>query len=201
MGILVLLIAVLVLHRIVELNARGKTFTNPQKIPKNKVGLLLGTSKTLANGTLNGYYVNRINAAVALFKAKKIDFILISGDNSRETYDEPSDFKNDLIAKGIPAEKIVLDYAGFRTLDSVVRAKEIFGQLSITIISQEFHNERAVFLAENYGIKAIGYNAKDVSTRYGFKVLLREYLARTKVFIDILFHVQPKFLGDQIEIK
>ena len=111
------------------------------------------------------------------------------------------DFKEELVKRGIPEDRIFLDYAGFRTLDSVIRAKEIFGQEEITIISQEFHNERAIYLAGKNDIEAVGFNARDVSRRYGLKVQLREYLARTKVFLDILFEVEPKFLGEKIEIK
>ena len=94
-----------------------------------------------------------------------------------------------------------MDYAGFRTLDSIVRLKEIFGQNTVTMISQEFHNERAIYLAEHFEISAIGFNAKDVTNRLGFKTQVREYFARVKVFVDILFNVQPKFLGKKIEIK
>jgi SanA protein len=83
----------------------------------------------------------------------------------------------------------------------VVRAKKIFGQTKLTIISQEFHNERAIYLAEKNGMEAVGFNAKDVGKRYGIKVKIREIFSRTKVFIDILFRVQPKFLGEAIEIK
>ena len=109
--------------------------------------------------------------------------------------------KNELIKKGIPTDKIYLDYAGFRTLDSVVRSKEIFGQTNITIISQQFHNERAIYLAQKHGIKAIGYNAKNIKGRFGMKVKIRELFARTKVFVDLVFKVKPKFLGDKIIIK
>jgi SanA protein len=195
------LILILVSNYSVEKNAQNKTYSDSSKIQKNKVGLVLGTSKKLKNGRINLYFKYRINATVELYKKGKIDFILISGDNGNKDYDEPTDFKNELIKKGIPENKIYLDYAGFRTLDSVVRSKEIFGQENITIISQKFHNERAIYLAENNGIKAIGFNAKDVSGRYGLRVKAREYLARTKVFVDILFGVKPKFLGDKIEIK
>lgn len=132
----------------IEKNAENKTFSNSSKIKKNKVGLVLGTSKFLNNGEINLYFKYRINATVELYKKGKIDFVLVSGDNGNKNYNEPTDFKNELIKKGIPANKIFLDYAGFRTLDSVVRAKEIFGQVSITIISQKFHNERAIYLAE-----------------------------------------------------
>lgn len=185
----------------IEKNSKNKTFFDASQIEKNKVGLVLGTSRTLKNGTINLYFKYRIEATVELFNKGKIDFILISGDNGNENYDEPTDFKNELVKFGIPENKIFLDYAGFRTLDSVIRAKEIFGQQNITIISQQFHNERAIYLAEKNGINAIGFNAKDVSGRYGIKVKIREYFARTKVFIDILFRVKPKFLGKKIEIK
>lgn len=195
------LVSIFVSNYSIEQNAQTKIFSEVKNIPKNKVGLLLGTAKTLQNGQLNLYYKYRLYATIALFKAKKIAFIVISGDNSSKNYDEPTDFKNDLIKAGIPENKIFLDYAGFRTLDSVIRIKEIFDQNSVTIISQQFHNERAIYLAEHFDIKAIGFNAKNVSNRYGFKVKLREYLARVKVFVDIIFQVEPKFLGDKIDIN
>ena len=126
---------------------------------------------------------------------------MVSGDNGKNNYDEPTDFKNELIKKGIPEDKIFLDYAGFRTLDSVVRAKEVFGQFSLTIVSQKFHNERAIYHAEKHGISAVGFNAKDLSRRYRHKTRLREYFARTKAVLDVMFRVKPKFLGAKIEIK
>ncbi len=182
-------------------NAEGKTFFNTQEIKKNKVGIVLGTAKKLKNGRINPFFKYRIEATVKLYKSGKIDFVLISGDNGNKNYDEPTDFKNTLIIKGIPANKIFLDYAGFRTLDSMVRAKIIFGQTQITVISQKFHNERAIFLAEKNGISAVGFNAKDVNKKYAIKVHFREYLARTKAYLDILLGVKPKFLGNKIEIK
>ncbi|MEE9408663.1 MAG: ElyC/SanA/YdcF family protein [Polaribacter sp.] len=187
-------------NKLIQKNGQNKVFSKTENITKNKVGLVLGTSKTLRNGRINLYYKYRLEAAIELFKSDKIEFIVISGDNSTNSYDEPTDFKNDLVKAGIPENKIFLDYAGFRTLDSVVRIKEIFDQNSVTIISQQFHNERAIYLAEYFKIKAIGFNAKGISGRYGLKVQLREYLARVKVFVDILFNVQPKFLGEKIEI-
>jgi SanA protein len=185
----------------IEKNAENKTFSNSSEIKKNKVGLVLGTSKFLKNGSINLYFKYRINATVELYQKGKIDFVLVSGDNGNENYDEPTDFKNELIKKGIPENKIFLDYAGFRTLDSVVRAKEIFGQINITVISQKFHNERAIYLAEKNGVSAIGFNAKDLSGRYGLKTRIREYFARTKAYLDIIFGVKPKFSGKRIEIK
>jgi len=178
----------------------GKTHYNLNELPKNRVGIVLGTSSKLARGGANPYYTYRINAAVALYEAKKVAFILVSGDNSTKYYNEPATIKKDLIKGGIPEEKIFLDYAGFRTLDSMVRAKEVFGLDSVTVISQKFHNERAIYIAERKGLSAIGFNAKDVSTRNGLKVQFREYFARVKVFLDLLFNTQPKFYGDKVEI-
>ncbi|TYA86839.1 vancomycin high temperature exclusion protein [Seonamhaeicola marinus] len=170
-------------------------------IPKNKVGLVLGAGKFTSSGHINLYYKYRLQAAIDLFNSGKIEFILVSGDNGRKDYDEPTDFKNDLIKKGIPEHKIFLDYAGFRTLDSVVRAKEVFQLNSVTIISQQFHNERALYIAKHKNIKAIAFNAKDTHGKYSYKTRLREYLAKTKASFDVLFNVQPKYLGKKIKIS
>ncbi|NNE02681.1 MAG: DUF218 domain-containing protein [Eudoraea sp.] len=192
--------AILICDYIIENGAAGKTYNDVTKIPKNRVGLVLGTSSKLIKGGNNPYYTNRINATIALFQAGKIDFVLVSGDNATQYYNEPNTFKKDLIAGGIPEDKIFLDYAGFRTLDSMMRAKVVFGLDSVTVISQEFQNERAVYLAEKKGLNAIGFNAIDITGSEGLKVQLREYFARVKVFIDLLFNIQPKFYGDRIEI-
>lgn len=201
LGCCLVLFAIYLANKTIINNAKEKVFTTTQNIPKNKVGLLLGTVKYLSNGRINLYYQFRVEATVKLYKAGKIDYILISGDNGSKNYDEPTDFKDDLVKYGIPEDRIFLDYAGFRTLDSVVRAKEIFGQSSLTIISQKFHNERAIYLAEHFGIEVVGFNAKGISGRYGLKVQLREYLARVKLFIDLLIGKQPKFLGKKIKIE
>lgn len=202
LGLLITLtfISVVAFNSIIESNAKNKTFNIAENTPTNKVGLLLGTAKWLKQGGINPYFEYRITATVALFNADKITYILVSGDNGSQYYNEPSEFKKELVKRGIPEDRIILDYAGFRTLDSVVRAKEVFGQTSITIISQEFHNKRAIYLAEKHGIKAVGFNAKTVEGTNGLKTQLREYLARTKVFLDILFNVKPKFLGEKISI-
>ncbi|WP_286812889.1 MULTISPECIES: SanA/YdcF family protein [unclassified Maribacter] len=186
---------------IISNTADGKTFTDISSTPKNRVGLVLGTSNKLTNGSPNPYYTYRINATKALYNAGKIEFILVSGDNGSIYYNEPDTFKKDLIKAGIPERAIFLDYAGFRTLDSMFRAKFIFGLNNVTVISQKFHNERAIYIAKQKGLNAIGFNAQDVSTSQGIKVQLREYLARVKVFIDMLLNTQPKFYGTTIEIK
>lgn len=185
---------------LIDIKTKARLYSSIDAIPKNKTGLLLGTAKYLRHG-INPYYQNRIDATVELYNSHKIDFVLISGDNSRKSYNEPALMKEDLIKAGIPESRIYLDYAGFRTLDSVVRAKEIFGLDSMTVISQKFHNARAIYIARKKGIYSIGYNAKDIPLKLGFKTQLREIFARDKMMLDLIFHTKPKFSGDRIEIK
>lgn len=198
--VLISLVSIFVADALVKKKASDKVYLSTENIPHNKAGLLLGTNKFLSNGQINLYYRYRIEAAVELFNSGKIDFVLISGDNSKKDYDEPTTIKEDLVDAGIPENKIFLDYAGFRTLDSVVRCKEIFGQNSITVISQPFHNERAIYIANRKGINAIGFNAQDVTVHYGFKTQVREKFARVKMLMDLTFGKRPKFLGEKIEI-
>jgi SanA protein len=194
------LIAVFWCNKIIRDTAAGKLYSDSKTIPFNKVGLLLGTSKHLASGYQNLYYNYRIEAATRLLKEGKIKYMIISADNSRKEYSEPEDMRADLMAAGIDSSVIFLDYAGFRTFDSVVRLKEIFSQHSVTIISQPFHNERALYMASKEGITAIGFIAADVSAKYGFRVQLREKLARVKVFVDYWLGKKPKFLGSKVNI-
>ncbi len=165
-----------------------------------KTALLLGTGKTLSNGQPNAYFYNRIQAAADLYKSGKVKYIIVSGDNSQKNYNEPEDMQMALIEYGVPKDNIFLDFAGFRTLDSVVRAKEIFGQNQLIIVSQKFHNERAVFLAKQNGMQAFGYSAPDVNKYAGLKTNLREYLAKAKAYLDLLLGVEPKFGGDKVLI-
>lgn len=195
------IIGILSCNIYVEIISGEQMFEDVTKIPSNKVGLLLGTSKYVKGGTINLYYKYRIEAAIELYNSGKIQYILVSGDNGTEYYDEPTTFKEDLVAAGIPENRIFLDYAGFRTLDSVIRSKEIFQLESFTVISQKFHNERAITIAHAKGIKAIGFNAKDVGGRSGFKVKTREMLARVAMCMDLIFGKQPKFLGEKITIQ
>ena len=188
-------------NAIVESASSEKTFDEIHATPKNKVGIVLGTARHLVEGGTNPFYTNRIQATIDLYDAGKIDFVLVSGDNGTIYYNEPDTMKKDLMAGGIPEEKIFLDFAGFRTLDSMVRAKEVFGLTEVTVISQEFHNERAIYLARRHGLNAVGFNAKDVKGNRGLKVHLREYFARVKVFVDILLQTQPKYLGKKVRIE
>ena len=176
-------------------------FDSIANIPNNKVGLVMGTSKRLSNGSPNLYFKYRIDAAALLYKSGKIELIIVSGDNRTMYYNEPIEMKKELLANGVPDSVIYLDYAGLRTLDSVIRCWKIFGQRKFTVISQKFQNERAVYLARKSGIEAIGFNAEDVSSYDGFRTNLREHFARVKVFMDLLFDTQPRFLGDTVNVS
>jgi SanA protein len=200
-GIVSIVVLIFLANWRVDRKTDDLVYTDVQKIPHRKVGLLLGTSKLLVNGWVNPYFKYRIDAATALFKAGKIDYILISGDNGTKEYNEPEDMRQALIENGIPPDRIFLDYAGFRTFDSVFRADKIFGQKKFTIISQDFHTRRAIYIARHLGLDAIGFNAQDVSRNFGFKTQLREKFARTNMFLDFIFSAKPKFLGEKIRIE
>ena len=201
--LLIVLFAVSILgsNIIVERSAENLVYTNIQDIPNHKVGLVLGCSKHLSDGRQNLFFKYRIQAALDLYTNKKIEYLIVSGDNSVKYYDEPTDMRNELIRRGIPEAAIYRDYAGFRTLDSVIRTAEVFGEKKFVVISQEFHVERAVCIAKAKGLKVVGYNAKEVNVFNSFKTKVREYLARTKMVLDIyVLNVQPKFLGPKIKI-
>ncbi len=165
------------------------------------VGLLLGTSQKLKNGLDNQFFKFRIDATVLLFKAGKIKYIIVSGDNSTKSYNEPLDMKIALLKRGIPESVIFLDYAGFRTYDSIIRCNLIFGQQKFLIISQEFHTQRAVYIARKLGLDAFGFNAKDVTSHITLATNVREFFARTKAYIDVIIKSEPKYIGQKIIIN
>lgn len=200
-GLATFLILTLIANWKITKNAQGFIFSDIEQLKPVKTGLLLGTSKLLNNGTKNDFFYHRIEATVALLKNQKIKYVIVSGDNSRADYNEPLDMKKALMDQGIPDSVIFLDYAGFRTFDSVIRAKEVFSQDSFIVISQKFHNERAVYIARQNQITAFGYNAQEVEAYKGFKTKLREFFARDKVFLDNLFGTTPKYLGEKIKIE
>ena len=174
-------------------------YSDINQVPKRKIALVLGTSKYVnqSNKTYyNAYYTYRVKAAAKLYQAKKVDGILVSGDNSTKFYDEPSQMTQDLIKLGVPSRYINQDYAGFRTLDSIVRAKEVFNLESYTIVSQKFHCQRALYIAQSKGQNPIAFAASDIQTVGGIKTRLREFLARFKAFLDCeILKTNPKFLG------
>lgn len=196
-----ILIILSIVNIYISVLTSDKLYDDTASIPYNKVGLLLGTAKHMDNNAINPYYQFRVDAAVQLSKARKIEFILVSGDNSLNTYNEPLKFKKDLMKEGIPENKIYLDYAGFRTLASVVRAKKVFGINKFTIISQKSHNERALFLAKHFNIEAVAFNAQNVYGKNAIKTRVRGSFAKVKAVLDIIFNVEPKYLGEPIKIQ
>lgn len=180
---------------------RGRCYDDVSQIPANRVGLILGCTKELRSGRPNLYFVHRIDAAVALFREGKVERLLASGASHRADVDEAGNMKQALIEAGIPADRITCDHHGFRTLDSVLRARRIYGQDSLTIISQSFHNHRAIYIAEHRGIDAIGFNAVDVRSPGGRRIRIREFFARIRVVVDIhINNTQPRVLGERVSL-
>ena len=179
-----------------------KIYTDIKEIPAKKAALVLGTSKYVTKGKQNYYYIYRIKAAAQLWKAKKVNAIVVSGDKSKY-YDEVTTMFKDLIKAGIPARYITRDYGGFRTFDSIVRAKEIFDLDDYIIVSQKFHLDRALYLAQEKGQKAIGFAAKEVKGTPTYqKMEERETLAMIKAYLDINFlDTKPKVLGKKIKVN
>lgn len=182
-------------------DARHYTYDQVEQVPYNRVAVVLGTSKYLSGGGPNHYFKYRIKAAAELYNDAKVDFIIVSGDNATVQYNEPRQMRRALIKAGIPASAIYMDFAGFRTLDSVVRAKEVFGQDRFTVVSQGFHNERAIFIARHFGIDAVGFNAEDPSAYQGIRTRVREVFARLMGLLDLyVLDKGPKFLGEPVPI-
>ena len=190
-----------IINYIVNSSTQKQVYSDLAAIPKNKVGLLLGTAKYQDKGRniINLYYQNRIDAAVALYMAGKIDYIIVSGDSNTIYYNEPVLMKNDLIARGVPAKRIFMDNAGFRTLDSILRCRDIFGEDHFTIISQEFHDHRALYIANHKQINAIAFCAKDGDMLW-FSYF-REKFARVKMVLDLIQNTQARYYGEKIQIK
>jgi len=200
-AIIAVLILILICNGLVKKSAKGRLYNDVSEIPYRKTAVVLGTNVVTGNGSPNLYYEFRIKAAADLYHAHKVSYIIVSGDNHKHGYNEPECMRQSLIALGVPDSVIFCDYAGFRTFDSMVRAKEVFGQDSVTVISQQWHNERAVYIAQCKDFDAIALNASDVDMKwYYVKSHLRESLAKVKVVMDILFHKKPKFLGDPVYV-
>jgi len=200
---IVFLLSVIVLSELAtELKTKNLHTSVVQNVPSEyQVALVPGTIKYIGGtNIINYYYQFRIKAMTELYQAGNIERIIVSGDNSRANYDEPSTIKEDLVLQGIPEEIIFLDYAGFSTLDSVIRAREIFGQDKLVIVSQAFHNKRAIVLAKDKNIDLYGYDAFDYPLPTGMRIKARERLARIKMWFDVFTNTAPTFLGDPVDM-
>lgn len=185
----------------ISLSTGSQLYQDIESIPTQDTALVLGTSKYIRR-TLNPYYQYRIDAAIKLYKKNKVTHFLLSGDNAHRSYNEPWTMKRDLLKAGIPEENITLDYAGFRTLDSVQRAKQIFEANRLTIVTQKFHCQRALFIANHFSMDTVCLVVPSPSGWANTKIRIREVLARTKAILDLyIFNVQPKFLGPKEPIN
>lgn len=177
-------------------------YSDSSKLPDHRVALVLGTSNKTTSGQPNDFFVTRMETAASLYKIGKIDHFILSGDNRSKFYNEPIEMKKALVSRGVPTEAITLDYAGLRTLDSVIRSKEIFGQDKIIIITQPFHSYRALFISHYYNIDAVAMVTEGPGYEKSLKVRMREYFARTKAVLDLyVFKTSPRFLGKKENLK
>jgi SanA protein len=194
------LLLVFLAHAVVKRAADGRIYHDIESVPVKTSALLLGTSWSSRSGRPNRFFEHRIDAAAHLVRHGRVAVLVASGDNSHDSYNEPRAMQNALVDRGVPTDRIILDYAGFRTLDSVVRMHEVFQQSDFIVVSQEFHLERALFIAEARGIDAIGFAARDVEGTFGVRI--REYAARVRAVFDVyVFGTQPRFLGDPVPIE
>jgi SanA protein len=178
--------------------AEAKSFTDADKVPAVDVALVLGTAPIGPEGGPNRYFVYRLDAAAALYKAGKVKYFIVSGTRDGR-YDEPTAMRAGLIERGVPFEAIYRDFGGTRTLDSVVRARQIYGQTRLVIVSQRFHLSRALFLAAHEGIEAWGFEARDVEVPYSVFTELRRYPSAVRAYTDVWMGVSHA-VGEPIAI-
>lgn len=193
------LIAVFSVNIYVQSTTKTNIYNSIKRFPKNDVGIIFGAG---INGNQPSKYLkDRLDAGISLWKAKRINKILLSGDNGREEYDELTVMKNYCYSHGVDTTKIFIDYAGFDTYSTMYRAKHIFKIKRATLISQKYHLNRAIYIGQQLGIKSVGYSAnKGEYLGYNY-VCFREYLSTFKSFFDVLRNREPHFLGGEININ
>ncbi len=199
MALVVALLAWFAERRLEEM-AESCLGSEPSRLPDTDVALVLGAAPIGPEGGPNRYFEYRLDAAAALWRARKVKYLLVSGDNSRADYDEPTAMREGLIKRGVPARAIYRDFAGLRTWDSVLRAQSVFGQQRLIIVSQRFHLSRAIFLARGAGIEACGFEARDVNRPYSILTTLRRYPSALRAYWDVWLETPPRHAGPTIAI-
>ncbi|AYA40765.1 outer membrane permeability protein SanA [Xenorhabdus nematophila] len=195
----VLVLTAIMLDRWVSWKTAPYIFDDLRQLPEREVGMVLGTSKYYRGGKYNQYYFYRIQGAVNAYNSGKVKYLLLSGDNAQHNYNEPITMRKDLIKAGIPASNIVMDFAGFRTLDSIIRTRKVFDTDDFTIITQRFHCERALLIAIHFGIEAQCYAVP--SPKNMMTIRFREVLARLGALTDLyILKREPRFLGPLMPI-
>jgi SanA protein len=177
----------------------NRIYTSAEAVPQTNVALVLGTIKMIGP-YINRHFHVRMDAAAELYHAGKVKHLLLSGDNSRADYNEPQDMRDALIERGVPASAITCDYAGLRTLDSVVRARDIFGVTRCIIISDDFHLARALWVADLHGVTATAYYNETAPWSRSWKTRTREWLARVRAVSDEITGKEPKFGGEKVPL-
>jgi SanA protein len=194
--ILLLSVFVVVSNIWVVTSTKSRILDTVSELPEKSVALVLGTSNKLVDGSPNPYFIERIQLAADLFRQGKISHFILSGDNRSKYYNEPIEMRKALIKQGVPDSLITLDFAGLRTLDSIVRSKEIFGQNKIVIVTQSFHCYRALFISEFYGIYAVTLLTSNPDPHTSLRINIREWFARAKAVADLyIFNTTPRHLG------
>lgn len=182
----------------VRQSVRGLLHDDLATLPAHHAALVLGTSPALDGGRPNPYFHERIEAAARLIRSGKAEHLLVSGDNGDPRYNEPMRMREALLALGVDSGRITMDFAGFDTFDSVVRAREVFGLRGYIIVSQRTHNERALYIARHFGIEAVAYNAGE---RYGgIRGWIREKAAKMKMVAEFLVGAEPRYLGEPVTL-
>lgn len=199
---LVLLVAFVATNFWIVRAAHDSIYTDISTVPKNDVGLVLGTGPFTAKGNTNLHFAVRVEAAANLYRSGKVKHLLLSGDNHIRGYDEPTEMKNALLKLGVPDSAMTLDYAGLRTLDSMERARKIFGQTKITLITEPFHAARSVFLARHFGLEPIVFCAEQLPAMWTNNMVVREAAARIVAVLDCyVWHRGARHLGEPITIN
>lgn len=199
-GLLGFLVFVLGCNLAAKAVAAGRLHDNVLDVPPERVGVVFGTTDTV-NGRENLYFRYRIDAAAELWRTGRVQCLIVSGDNRSRYYNEPQKMRRALVDAGVPGKLIVCDYAGLRTLDTVVRAKEVFDVEKVVFVSQRFQNERAVYIAQANGMDACGYNARDVEGQAGWRTKIREIGARVKMWLDVnILGTRPRHLGKKVKL-
>ena len=180
MGALALAVVLLawLAERRLDRTAEAMSFTDVARLPGVEAALVLGTAPIGPEGGPNVYFVRRLDAAAALWKAGNVKYLIVSGSG-----DEPAAMRAGLVERGVPAAAIYRDPAGHRTWDSVLRARDVYGQKCI--VSQRFHLSRALFLARHAGMEAWGFEARDVESPYSVFTELRRFPSALRAYIDV----------------
>lgn len=199
-SLIILILVIITSNLLVIISSRDYLYDDINQLPQTNTAMVLGTSRFLTDGRPNPYFHYRISAAAELYHAGKVRYIILSGDNRAVNYNEPEQMRREMVKYGVPDSILYLDYAGLRTLDSMIRSRKIFGQDSLIVVSQKFHNQRAVFLGRYHNIHVLAYNASDITSRKGVRTNTREVFARVKAVYDLITGKQPRHLGETINI-